>query len=383
MNKKALYPLLVLTAGFGLAYLIATNEVSLQPEPYEPIVATVRVTPVVTVNEHLRITSQGTVQPRTQSELIPEVSGRVVWMSPALVDGGRFQREEILARIDDADYVTALQRTKAVLQRTKVEFEYAADELKRLRSLHKRELASQKQLDNARRAEQVASANLGESRAALEQAERDLARTEIKAPYDGLVRNEQVDIGQFIARGTSIGTIYATDYVEVRLPIAADQLIYTGLPVATSGHIPDAIQPTVLVSGLLGGINLQWEGRLVRLDAEIDERSRMIYGVVRLRQDVDETHPIIPVGLFVQADIRGRKVENIVRLPRSAMRDQNQVLVVDEENRLRFRQVSIMRLEHDDMIIDGGLENGELVCLSPLQTVVDGMLVKPVIEREQ
>ena len=82
----------------------------------------------------------------------------------------------------------------------------------------------------------------------------------------------------------------------------------------------------------------------------------------------------------VQAEIRGRKVENIVRLPRSAMRDNNQVLVVDSDNRLHFRQVQILRLEHDDMLISDGLSDGELVSISPMQTVVEGMLVKPVRE---
>jgi multidrug efflux pump subunit AcrA (membrane-fusion protein) len=89
---------------------------------------------------------------------------------------------------------------------------------------------------------------------------------------------------------------------------------------------------------------------------------------------------MLPVGMFVQAEIRGRKVENIVRLPRSAMRDDNQVLVVDVDNRLHFRQVSLLRLEHDDMLVQEGLADDELVCISPMQTVVDGMHVNPVHE---
>jgi RND family efflux transporter MFP subunit len=380
MNKKVLYPLLVLAAGLGLAFLIAVNEPVLDYEPYEPLAPTVRVTKVKAGSEHLRISSQGVVQPRTQSELIPEVTGRVVWMSPSLVGGGSFAQGDVLLRIDDADYRTALQRAQATLQRAEVEYEFASDELGRLKSLHRKQLASQQQLDNARRGEQVADANLGENRAALDQSRRDLARTELQAPFDGLVRNEKVDLGQFLSRGQAIGTIYATDYVEVRLPIAADQLIYTGLPISTRGQIPEAIRPPVLVTAYLGDTRLDWEGQLMRLEAEVDERSRMLYGVTRLRQQIDDSHPILPVGLFVQADIQGRTVDNVIRLPRSAMRDNNQVLVVDADNRLRFRQVSIMRLEHDEMLINDGLADGEMVCISPLQTVVDGMTVKPITE---
>lgn len=193
------------------------------------------------------------------------------------------------------------------------------------------------------------------------------------------MRSEHVDLGQFVSRGQSIATIYATDYMEVRLPIAADQLAYLGLPRYAQGQIPEQHRPPVSLSADFGQARLLWEGELVRTEAEIDERSRMVYGVTRLRAGAGEELPI-PVGLFVQADIRGRRVEDIIRLPRSALRDDQQVLVVDAENRLHFRQISILRLEHDDVLIDGGLSDGELVCISPLQTVVEGMSVTPVIE---
>ncbi len=380
MNRKVLYPLLVLAAGLGLAFVIAVNEPEREPEHWEPLAPTVRVIRVSAGDEHLRIVSQGTAQPLTQSELIPEVSGRVVWISPALVGGGAFARDDVLLRIDDADYRTELQRAEAALKRAEVEYEYAEDEMERLSSLHRRQLASQQQLDNARRVAQVADANLIESRAALERARRDLARTELRAPFDGLVRSEQVDLGQFVTRGSSIATIYASDFMEVRLPIAADQLVYSGLPISTQGQIPEALRPPVVVYAYLGDRRIEWPGQLMRLEAEVDERSRMLYGVARVRQDISETHPIMPVGLFVHADIRGRKVEGVIRLPRSSMRDDNQVLVVDENDRLRFREVSILRLEHDEMLIDAGLDDGELVCISPPQTVVDGMAVNPLEE---
>ena len=171
MNKKVLYPLLVLAIGLATAVLIAINEPEVEPEAYERLLSTVRVMRVEARTEHLEITSQGTVQPRSQSELIPEVSGRVVWMSPALVGGGSFARDEVLLRIDDADYQTALTRAQAALQRAEVEYEFASDELNRMQSLRGKQLASQQQLDTARRSADVAAANLAESRAALDQAE--------------------------------------------------------------------------------------------------------------------------------------------------------------------------------------------------------------------
>jgi len=380
VNRKILYPILVLALGLGVAVVIAVNKPALVPQPYVPMATTVRVTKVQAAVEYLSVSSQGTVQPRSQSELIPEVSGRVVWTSHSLVGGGVFRQGDTLLRIDDADYRTLVQRGEATVKRSQVQYDHASDELKRLKSLHQRQLASQQQLDNARRTAQVAEANLSESRASLEQAQRDLTRTELYAPFDGLVRNEQVDLGQFITRGQSIGTIYATDYVEVRLPISATQLAYLGLPVSTRGQISENLRPPVTIISDFGDRRSLREGQLMRLEAEIDERSRMIYGVTRLRMEENEDSPILSVGMFVQAKIRGRKVEDVIRLPRSAMRDDNRVLVVDAENRLHFRQVSLLRLEHDDVLIDGGLADGELVCVSPMQAVVDGMLVSPVTQ---
>jgi len=380
VTKKVVYPIGFLIAGLALAFLISSNKPELIAQQYERIVPTVRVMPVKATAEYLSINSQGTVQPRSQSELIPEVTGRVTWLSPSLVNGGAFLKDDVLLRIDDADYQTLVERSEAALKRSEIEYGHASDELKRLVSLHQRKLASQQQLDNARRSAQINESTAVEARANLEQARRDLARTHLRAPFDGLVRNEHVDMGQFVTRGQSIGTIYATDYVEVRLPFSADQLSYLGLPISTRGIIAPRLRPKVTVAADFGDTRLIWDGELVRLEAEFDEQSRMVYGVARLHIEDNEESPLLPVGMFVQADIRGRKVENIYRLPRTAMRDDNQVLVVDTQNRLHFRQVTLLRLEHDDVLVSEGLTNGELVCISPLQTVVDGMSVKPVVE---
>ncbi len=382
MNKKILYPVVTLLIGLSVALLLALNKPELAPEPYEPQAVAVRVTEVQISAEHLLIKSQGTVQPRSQTELIPEVSGRVLWISPSLADGGSFNAGDVLLRVDDADYKTALARITARIDRAEVEESFAADELQRIKRLHEKQLASASQLDSAIRAAKVAAANLLESRADLDQASRDLERTKLIAPFKGLVREEHVDLGQFVARGNSIGTIYASDFGEVRLPVAPDQIAFIGVSVIRRGQIPEDIRPPVTASAQFGNIKLSWSGELIRTEAEIDERSRMAYAVARFQNAAieSETDIAMPVGLFVQATIRGRRVENVVRLPRSVIRDNNQVLIVDSENRLHFREVSILRLEHDEVLIDSGLENGERVCVSPMQTVVEGMRVQPVFE---
>lgn len=380
MNKKFLYTVATLVVGLLLALLLATSEPERDITSSERSLRTVRAMTASAQSEYLQVLSQGSVQPRTQSQLIPEVSGRVEWMSPALVGGGSFSQGDVLLRIDGADYDSALQRALAASDRAQVEMEYSRDELNRLEKLRAKNLASQSQLDGASRAARIAEANLSDSEAALAQARRDLQRTELIAPFDGLVRAENVDMGQFVSRGSSVATIYATDYVEVRLPIAADQLGYLGLDISHRGTLPEAGQPEVTLSAEFGTTRRIWSGRLVRMEAEIDERSRMIYGVARIDLSTNGDSASLPVGLFVLAEIQGQRVEDVIRLPRSAMRDNNQILVIDSDNRLRFRRVSVLRLEHDDVLISKGLADGEQVCVSAIQTVVDGMHVKPLLQ---
>lgn len=368
--------MLTLIAGIGLSSLLLMNKPMPPGDDYETPATKVRVIIAKQRSEHLIVRSQGTVQPRTESQLIPEVSGRVVWMSPALVSGGNFSQGDILLRIDDADYRNAADKSRSALDRAAVELEHAEDELERLQKLIGQNLASQSQVDEAQRRFRVAQANVSEAKITLQQAQRDLTRTELTAPYRGFVRNEKVDLGQFVSRGSNIATIYAEDFVEVRLPIASKQLTY--LDIAITGQLPLDPPAPVSIIGELGNVQFIWEGELVRTEREFDSRSRMFYGVARIENAPHEDMPPLAPGLFVQAEIQGRLFENIVRLPRSAMRDENQVAIVDSDNRLRFRRVTPLRIEHDEVLISNGLNDGDRVSISPSQTVVEGMKVEAV-----
>ncbi len=375
-SKKTVYPLVALAVAFAVAALLLLNKPVPAGDDYRAPPPTVRTIITQSKAEYLSVRSQGTVQPTTESQLIPEVSGQVTWVSPALVSGGSFDVGEPLLRIDTADYSNAVQKGEAVFTRAKVEREHASDERDRLVKLQAQSLASQSQLDEAERRFLVAKAIMQESRINLEQARRDLSRTEIRAPYGGRVRNEQVDLGQFVSRGNPVATIFATDYAEIRLPIASQQLSY--LDISITGELASDPPSPVTVTGELGNTKFIWTGKLVRTEAEIDSRSRMIYAVARIRNDELADMPRLVIGLFVQAEIQGRLIEQVIRLPRSALRDANQVLVVNVDSRLSFRQVTVLRVEHDEVLISHGLDNGERVCVSPLQTVVEGMLVQAV-----
>ena len=116
MNKKVLYPVIALVLGLGLAVLIGSDKPELNPQPFEPMPTVVRVLAANVHAEHLTVRSQGTVQPRSQSELIPEVTGIVNWISPSLVSGGAFREGDVLLRIDPRDYQTSLLRAQAKVE---------------------------------------------------------------------------------------------------------------------------------------------------------------------------------------------------------------------------------------------------------------------------
>ncbi len=424
--KKILIPVAVLAlAALGGFVLIATSpEVESVPsEKTLPIVRTVAVQPGDVV---MKVRSQGTVAPRTESDLIPEVSGRVEWVSPSLVSGGFFAKDEPLLRVDRRDYEAALASARADVARAEGESRHAAAELKRQEGLARRQATSSSQLSNARRAARVARASLEAAQVGLEVAERDLERTEMLAPYDGRVRSEQVDVGQFVTRGAPIARLYATDHAEIRLPLADKQLAYLDLPGIHSGTgTGDDTGPAVVLRARFAGEERTWTGRVVRTEGEIDAQSRMVHVVARVadpygvaaRQaraaqaattasdeapapltspDDVRTTPVdalpdavepapaegapdfpLAVGLFVKAEIEGRVAHDVLVVPRAAMRDRERLLVVDEESRLRERPGEILRIDRDEVIVRAKLEPGDRVVVSPLQVVVDGMRVRP------
>jgi len=376
MIRHLIIPVFILGIFLFLAATLMATAPVLEPSSVEKLATTVRVVEIQPKSIQLKVNSQGSVMPSTESQLIPEVSGKVSWMSPNLVAGGYFDNQEILIRVDDTDYKTKLDRAQANLTRAEAEQQHNEFEYRRMQSLVKRNLVSRSQLENALRAFRVAEASLQDATANFNQAEQDLSRTQIRAPFAGLVRAENVDIGQFVSRGNPIATIYAGDQAEVRLPIADRQLAFLNIPVSIRGEIPQEFQPEVTLTAQYAGQILEWKGNIVRSEAEIDVSSRMVQLVARVESS---SNPVpLSIGLFVSAEIEGLAADNIVVLPREALRNNNQVLVVDKENRLRFRKIDTLRLYQDDLLIRSGLEAGERVCVSPIQTVIEGMKVNPI-----
>ncbi|MGA1372956.1 MAG: efflux RND transporter periplasmic adaptor subunit [Pseudomonadales bacterium] len=377
MRKIIIPGLILVVALLGAMTLLATSP-ELSPARPEAVATTIRVLTVAPESVRMTVHSQGTVMPNTESELVSEVAGRVLATSPAFVNGGSFRRGDELLKLDDQDYRATLERAQAALARADAEFEHSRFEFKRLESLEARALASRSALENAQRVFRIAEAARQDAAAGVRQAQHDLTRTRLTAPFDGLVRRRGVDVGQFVNRGAPVAPLYASDESEVRLPIADRQLAYLNMPLGALGELPTEQQPRVTLSADYAGQLLRWEGRIVRTEAAIDTASRMIHVVAR----VDNAAQPVPmsVGLFVNAEIEGLLAENVIRLPRAALRDGNQVLVVTDEDTLTHRTIDPLRLYQDEVFVRDGLTRGDRVCITPLQTVIDGMRVIPVTD---
>jgi RND family efflux transporter MFP subunit len=382
LSLKAVLPMLVLALGTlgGLGMIVARPTVSTQPPTRR--LPLVRVITAETQSLELAVEAQGTVMPRTESTLVAEVSGRIIWTSPSLASGGFLEPGDVLVRIDPSDYEIAVERGEAALARAESQLHLARSGLERQRRLTRRSVSSSAALENAVAGERVAESNQREAKAALAQARRDLERTQVLAPFAGRVREKHVDVGQYVGRGSPVARVYAVDYAEVRLPIPDRDVAFVDLPVDYRHESREASGPAVELRASFAGRDYSWQGRIVRTEGELDPKTRMIHAVARVEDPYgrgdNPDRPPLAVGLFVSARIRGRVVRDLVVLPRSALHGQSEVVLVDAENRLRLRRVELLRRDDETVVLRAGVESGERICTSPLSLVVDGMQVRTI-----
>lgn len=382
--KRVILPIVILIVGFGLAGLIIATGPTLEQQAPPDNAPLVRVWNASPQTVQLKITAHGSVLPRTESDLVPEVAGRVTRISPNLVSGGFFKEGEVLLQIDPLDYELAVEQANAALASARSELASAERAHARQIDLAKRNLTSETQTDDALNRMRAAQARLKETRAGLQRARRDLARTQLTAPYDGRVRTETVDVGQFVSRGAPVAKLYATDLAEVRLPVPDDELAYLDLPL-DGLHAETALRPKVLLHATFAGQRHTWQGEVVRTEGEIDPQTRMINVIAQVAQPYVTvgTRPPLAVGLFVEAEIMGEQVDQVYVLPRSAIQANNQVYVVNADNTLEFRDVDILRIVAEDVYITGGFRSGEKLSLSTVNNAIQGMRVRQSLDNSQ
>ena len=375
---RILLPVAVLALGVLVTVALIKTRPEVKPAPRENFIPLVRVIAAEPQAHQFTVQAQGTVTPHLDINLVAEVPGRIVQVSPSFESGGFFEKGEELLTLETRDYELAVTRAQAQLAEAQVrlareqaEADVAVAEWKTLGQGQASPLLRREpQLAEAKAA--VASAQ-----AALQQAELDLERCHINAPFAGRVWEKNVDAGQYVAKGTALARIYSVDFAEVRLPLPLEDLAWLDLPLGSQTQSRPGAFPEVTLRARIAGKPQEWQGKIVRTEAGIDPKTRMLTAVARVEDPFARkgSGTPLPIGLFVNAFIKGIQGQEMFLVPRAALRGRGTVLVVDDENRLRFRDVEVARAESERVLVSGGLHPGDRLCISVLEAPVDGMQV--------
>jgi len=334
-------------------------------------------------NKQVIVPGTGTVQATQLADVTPQVSGRVKSISSRMVEGGFFSKGEELFAIEPIDYELALERSRASLAQAELELsrnqslaEIARLEWERLDPQAGRPANPLTLYEPQMKA---AEAQVAASRSAVRQAELDLSRTVIQAPFNCYVRDEQIDVGQYVRAGNKVATVAGTDAVEIVVPLQLEEL--TWLQVPRHGQPGKGSGATVRMQ--IGANTHEWQGEVVRALGEVDPRTRMAKVVVAVsdpfgKKEQKEKLELSP-GMFAEVMLRGAELPEVFVLPRGAVRDHDTVWIVDENNKLQIRPIEIIRREQQDVLIAGGLKPGDRIVLTALAAAADGMLVRPQV----
>ena len=383
---KALFQLLlvvlVLVLGVGIFKILS----SMRKPPArqeKPIVAPL-VQAVTAHSEDLRMIVHGfgTAQPKVSVQIVPQVSGRVVASHPDFVAGGFFKAGEPLVRIEPEDYELAVENAAALvaqaeymLQQEEAEALVARTEWRQLHGDEKPPSPLVLRLPQIKNA----NAQLQAAQSLLSRAKLDLERTAISMPFDGRVVTKNVDQGQYVTPGQPIATVYGTDVIEIIVPLEDKELEWFDAPLGIANGNPenDRADPAALVTAEFAGSAHTWKGTIVRTQGTIDAASRMVNVVAEIQKPFEQTNHGVPLtpGMFVNVEITGKLLTNVIRLPRYAIHNTDEVWL-DRDGKLGVQKVKVVRRDKTHAYISSGIADGDIVIISPLDVVTDQMEIR-------
>ncbi|GMR13176.1 MAG: efflux RND transporter periplasmic adaptor subunit [Gemmatimonadota bacterium] len=382
------------------AVVVAQVMVMLRPEPPrrapEPEAPVVSVEAVVAGSGPVPVFGSGTVRPQSEIDVAPEVGGRIVAVSPNLQSGGQVSLGEVLVRIDPADYENRVQQAQAevatqtvALLQAEEEAKIAQTEYEQFRAREGRRGAGSRPPSPLALREpqlQAAKAALVRAEAQLREAQLALSRTAITSPFDGRVRNENADVGRVVAPGQSLGRIYASDVVEVVIPVSdGDAVLIPNLWALEAGDDDRSVAATVTTE--YGNRSFSWEGYVDRAETALDEQSRTIDIVVRVNNPFSHgrpgegdsevgTAPPLLVGQFAQVAIAGIEPEEYFVVPRRALRPNNEVWAIGADGRVTIVAVDVLQESEGKIYVIGDLTDGQSVIVSGTNVATEGMVVR-------
>ncbi|NTS75571.1 efflux RND transporter periplasmic adaptor subunit [Catenovulum sp. SM1970] len=373
--KKIGLPIIILILAFFIMLSLFSMRKPQQQEVPEIKPALVEITQAKSqIIEH-QLFSQGTVAPFLNAKLTAQVTAQVAVLSPHFVEGAFVKKGTVLIQLDSSDFKTDLLAAKAQYAQAQALLE---EELARA-DVAEAEWSSimDQATDLALRKPQVKQqqANLRSAQAKLEKAQRNLERTEIKAPFDGIVVKRDVDIGQQVNSSSVLGEFFGTDVAEVRLSLTQQQALFIDIDKLNE----KGEKPAVELSYQTNKVAFTWQAELNRSEALIDSGSRMFYVVARIKDpyNLNNSHSHnLHFGRFVDAKLTGKSQPDLFVLPRDILIGTDQILVVDNDDKIEIRQVNVVRSDSTHMYIDQGLSEGERVITSAVSSPVNGMLVR-------
>jgi len=375
---KYLKPLLIIAISTVIAsVLYMLGQISAEPIQEEaPMDVNVQI--LTPIDYQIKIKSTGTTTPITQTVLTSEVGGEVIYRSKKFSEGSSVISGEILAKIDDTDL--QLQYKNALLQLASAEVQFAVQQAEAEiaqeaweqvgKGTAKDLTAKKPQLKQAKAALEVAKAQ-------VQSAEKKLNKTEITAPYTGRIQNINIDLGSTIIPGQSVGSMYTSNEIEVTLSVKDSDLQFLDIPMDGRKLNPDQ-KSIVIIKSVYRGEMQEWAGNLERVDGVIDPMTRMIKLIANFKNNfIEETKPILPIGLFVEAEINGKQLEDIFMIPNTALTPNDELLVLNQDDALEIRKVKVITRMKNYILVKEGMKAGERVVVSKLSIVTNGMLVNP------
>ena len=381
--KTKLLPLIVIVAAFLIAAIMSAfkpNSLELESPDREVAVTTELINQS---NVELQVSSQGTVEPRTSTTLVSEVSGAVLEVASQFEVGGTFKKGDILIRLDAADYKVAKQRAEAQLKSAKAQL--LTEQARSIQAKKEWEMTGRPLKDAPILALRTpflaeAEARLLQAQAEVAQAELKIQRTVIRAPYAGMVSATHVDMGQYVTIGTRLGSIFAIDYAEIRLPMTDKQMSKLSLAKSAIKNQPFT-EAKVELKAMVNGQQVSWPAVLVRSEGTIEQSSRAQYLVAQIDDpyhlnNQQNSQPLL-MGTFVEATVTGKIIKDVYALPRYALRSNQRIATVTAEKRLKMITVDYSYEDRNYYYLTSDLEGQVEVVTSGMGIMVDGMKVKP------
>ncbi len=362
--------------GILAASVYAYSIFSVEPDEEKQAVATnqkirTRVTRLESGRYQVRVTTNGSVVAYNHVTLAANVSGDIVVVNPEIEVGSYFAKGDVLVEIDDRDYRAALAVARADEQIGLATLRHSKNVMSRAEKLSLKNANSESEVDEARANLARAEAELQRIATQIETAERDLERTKVIAPFDGRVERKLVGVGERVAVGAPLARVFAVDYAEVRLPLATQDLRFLSLPEKASDppvdvELRDAIDESNATI---------WNSRIVRTEGTLDADSLELYVVARIDDPfgLETGKPPLRIGQPVVASIKGHQLQNVTLLPRGAVRQLDQIYLVDKHMTIRSATIEPIWTDEEYVVIEQDvIADDDLLATTMLVYAPDG-----------